>query len=364
MRDFKTLAFASVAAILLLPHWTKRAEAQATTPSPATSPSPMFETAWRSIASPVAVELRGLSVPSNKVAWASGARGTILRTVEGSAWRVVPVPGGEAFDFRDIEAFDDKTAVALTIGPGQSSNVFKTKDGGVTWRKVFTNPEEGGLGFWDAIAFWDRERGVMFGDPVRGRFQVYTTRDGGETWTATPVDGLPLALEGEGGFAASGQCLAVGPEGRVAIVTGGAARSRVFVSKDYGRTFSVSETPIQAAAASKGLFAAHWTDANTLVVVGGDYRERSLAGISAARSIDGGATWASVTVNPAGFLSSVVGGSRGSIVAVGLTGTGISEDGGRTWTALGATPYNTAAFTKDGAGWAVGFKGTIGRWER
>jgi photosystem II stability/assembly factor-like uncharacterized protein len=178
---------------------------------------------------------------------------------------------------------------------------------------------------------------------------------------------MPQALESEGGFAASGQCLAVGPDGRLAIVTGGAATSRVFTSSDFGKTFKVSVSPVVAAAGSKGLFAAHWIDAKTLIVVGGDYRERNLAGVNAAISSDGGTTWSAVTANPVGFLSSVVRGPSkdAAIVAVGLAGTGVSPDGGKKWIEVGRTPYNTASFAKNGrAGWAVGPKGTIGRWVR
>jgi len=322
---------------------------------------------WRAQTSPVNVELRGLAVVSDRVAWASGAKGTVIRTIDGETWRVVLVPGAEKLDFRDIEAWDENTAIAMSIGPGEASNVYKTADGGVTWRRVLANAEP--KGFWDAIAFWDRKHGALFGDPVRGRFQVYTTDDGGETWKPVPDSGLPEALENEGAFAASGSCLVSGPGKHLAFVTGGAAESRVFSSTDGGRTFQVSTSPVPAGAASKGLFSAAWLDDKTLVVVGGDYRQPTLEGVKAALSSDGGAHWSAISAAP-GFLSSVVKrpGKGTSVVAVGLAGTGLSNDGGKTWTAIDATPYNTAVFAKGksegAAGWAVGPKGVIARWQR
>jgi len=321
------------------------------------APSP-----WRAQASPVTVELRGLAVVSDRVAWASGARGTVIRTVDGETWKVVAVPGAEKLDFRDIEAWDENTAIAMSIGPGDASNVYKTTDGGATWRRVFANAEPSG--FWDAITFWDRRRGALFGDPVRGRFQVFTTEDGGETWTPVPEAGMPMALENEGGFAASGSCLVSGPGQRLAFVTGGAAEARAFVSTNGGRSFQVSTSPVPAGAASKGLFSATWLDEKTLLTVGGDYKEPALGGVKAALSSDGGAHWSAISAAP-GFLSSVVRGPArdAAIVAVGLAGTGISGDGGKTWKAVDATPYNTAGFTK-GTGWAVGPKGVIARWPR
>jgi len=322
---------------------------------------------WRAQMSPVGVELRGLSVVSDRVAWASGAKGTILRTVDGEHWSAIPVPGGETLDFRDIEAWDDQTALALSIGPGEASSVFKTTDGGASWRRVFTNAAP--TGFWDALAFEDRQRGALFGDPVDGRFQLFLTEDGGESWNPSPDAGMPRALENEGGFAASGSCLSAGPSGRLAFVTGGATVSRVFVSTDFGAQFKASTSPVPAGAASKGLFSAAWLDEETLITVGGDYREPALDGIKTAVSHDSGASWTGLPSRP-GFLSSVVKGpAPGSVVAVGLAGTGWSADGGRTWTALDATPYNTAAFasgtaSSPAAGFAVGPKGSIARWVR
>lgn len=324
---------------------------------------PQAASPWQSLPSPVAVELRGLAVVSERIAWASGARGTVLRTVDGETFEVVPVPGAEALDFRDIEAWDEKTAIALSIGPGEASGIYKTIDGGATWRKVFANTEP--LGFWDAIAFSDRRTGAVFGDPVRGRFQFFTTADGGESWSSVADAGMPAALENEGAFAASGSCLVSGPGQRLAFVTGGAAQARVFVSTDGGKTFRVSTSPVPTGSPSKGLFSAMWIDETTLLTVGGDYRERTLAGTNAALSVDAGATWAPIRALPTGFLSSVVRGPNreAGIVAVGLAGTGISSDGGKSWTALDATPYNTAGFG-GGGGFAVGPKGVIARWKR
>jgi photosystem II stability/assembly factor-like uncharacterized protein len=317
----------------------------------------------------VTVELRGLAAVNDRVAWASGAKGTILRTRDGETWEVLKVAGAEALDFRDIEAWDETTAIAMSIGAGEASNVYKTTDGGATWRRVFANTEP--TGFWDAIAFWDRRHGALFGDPVRGRFQVYITGDGGESWQPVPEAGMPPALETEGGFAASGSCLVAGPGRSLAFVTGGARESRVFVSTNAGQAFHVSTSPVPAGAASKGLFSIAWIDEKTLIAVGGDYKLPALEGVKASLSRDGGAHWMSVAASP-GFLSSIVRGPRtgGSVVAVGLAGTGISHDGGETWATIDATPYNTAGFSPVAgpqattAGWAVGPKGAIARWSK
>jgi len=62
---------------------------------------------------------RGLSVVNEKVVWASGTGGTVIRTIDGGkTWNVMTVPEAEKLDFRDIEAFDANTAYILSIGNG------------------------------------------------------------------------------------------------------------------------------------------------------------------------------------------------------------------------------------------------------
>ena len=53
-------------------------------------------------------------------------------------------------DFRDIEAFDENTA--LVLGIASPAYFFKTKDGGATWKLVHFDerPEI----FYDAFDFW------------------------------------------------------------------------------------------------------------------------------------------------------------------------------------------------------------------
>src|SRR5947208_13643045 len=98
---------------------------------------------------------RGLSVVNDKIIWASGTAGTVIRTIDGGkTWQVMTVPGAEKLDFRDIEAFDAKTAYVLSIGTGAASRIYKTTDGGSHWNLQFTNPDQKAL--YDAIACWDR----------------------------------------------------------------------------------------------------------------------------------------------------------------------------------------------------------------
>jgi photosystem II stability/assembly factor-like uncharacterized protein len=139
---------------------------------------PLKAQVWTPQTSNTTSALRGVSAVSAKVVWASGTKGTFLITTDGGEnWKAGTVSGAANLDFRAVHAFDDKTAVLLSIGSGEQSRVYKTKDGGGTWDAVYTNPDP--KGFFDALAFWDASHGILLGDPVDGHFVVMTTDDGG-----------------------------------------------------------------------------------------------------------------------------------------------------------------------------------------
>ena len=139
---------------------------------------------WAPQKSGVEAQLRGLAVLDGTHAWASGEKGTVLRTRDGESWEKVAVPGGGELDFRDVEALDAKTVVLMSAGTGDASRIYRSTDGGAAWTLLHTNPDP--AGFYDAIAFWDAKRGIVLGDPVDGRFVVRLTDDGGKTWRAPP----------------------------------------------------------------------------------------------------------------------------------------------------------------------------------
>ncbi len=133
---------------------------------------------WTPLSTGVGARLRGVSAVSDRVAWASGTNGTVIRTSDGgTTWSRLTVPGSEKLDFRDIDAVDDRTAYVLSIGPAELSRIYKTSDAGMTWTEQFVNRDP--QAFFDAMAFWDANRGVAVSDAVDGQFVILTTSDGG-----------------------------------------------------------------------------------------------------------------------------------------------------------------------------------------
>jgi photosystem II stability/assembly factor-like uncharacterized protein len=306
--------------------------------------------------------LRGLSVVSSGVAWASGSGGTVIRTTDGGVtWVADTIPGATRYDLRAIAALDDQIAVvAATAG-----RIWRTENGGKTWNRVFESADTSV--FLDAAVFWSsgpQARGLVLGDPIGGRFYMLTTNDAGRTWSEAPLTSRPVARAGEGAFAASGSSVAtVGV--RHGWIGTGVNVARVLRTADGGLTWSASETPLSAAVQSAGIFALSFADTLNGVAVGGDYQRPDARERTVAVTTDGSATWQLPSGNgPSGFRSGVaiVPGTGGRVViAVGTNGTDRSDDGGRSWVRVDSIGYHAVRFAMDGTGWATGGGGRVAR---
>lgn len=318
---------------------------------------------WIPQASGTTARLRGLCVVDERIAWASGTGGTILRTTDGgTTWlRVSPVDA-EALDFRDIEAFDDRIALGLSIGEGKLSRIYRTEDGGATWSIRHRNLDA--TRFLDALAFWNPRNGLALGDPVDGRFVILTTDDGGRTWSRSDLAGLPEALPGEGAFAASGTCLIARGDCTAWFGTGA---GRVFRSQDRGRTWTAQPTPIRAGNGTSGIFSLAFRDPGHGIAVGGDYKQPGGRGDNVALTGDGGRNWTQPKgPGPRGYRSAVAyleGSPLPVLITVGPTGTDRSADGGASWERLGDEGFDAVQFAGTRAGWAVGENGRIARFD-
>jgi len=309
--------------------------------------------------------LRGISVLHNQVAWASGTHGTYLRTTDaGNSWQAAQVPGAEALDFRDVEAFSAEVAYLLSAGPGDQSRIYKTTDAGKNWARQFVNKDP--KGFFDCMAFWDRDHGIAVGDPVADdsgklRFELIATEDGGKDWKPVPPGALPPAVEGEGAFAASGTCIAVQGNSNVWFATGGKA-ARVFRSINGGTTWTVADTPTIHGPDSAGIFSIAFRDASHGVIAGGDYKHPEQSGANLAFTDDGGLTWTLSTVSPQKYFSAVAFAWRDSpaVLVVGSTRSAYGDEVTKTsWQQTWDTNLNAVSIGPTGEAIAVGPKGLI-----
>jgi photosystem II stability/assembly factor-like uncharacterized protein len=320
------------------------------------APGSQNDFSWQLSPTGSTARLRGLSVVSSSVVWASGSGGTVLRTVNGGAtWQSVGPPGTETLQFRDIEAFDASHAVILSIGNGGDSRVYVTSNGGQSWTLAFVNDDPNA--FYDCMAFFDRHRGLALSDPVQGRFRILATSNGGQSWRVLDTT-MPPALPGEFAFAASGQCITTAGGRDAFFGTGGDVVARVFHSGDRGQTWQVSTTPIRSGP-SAGIFALAFRDPRHGLASGGDFAAPTASPDALALTDDGGATWQLVADAPNEYRSGAHWVNGQVAIIVGPTGSDATADAGRSWNNFDGGSFDTVDCAGGWACWASGEQGRV-----
>lgn len=309
------------------------------------------------------VLLQAVSVVDSNVVWIGGHGGTWARTTDGGrTWSAARVPAADTLQFRDVHASSDRTAWLLAAGPADMSRIYRTDDAGASWTLQWTNPEE--QGFYDCLDFWDGSRGIVYGDAIGGRLRVLVTDDGGAHWRPVEAAALPAAQPGEGGFAASGTCVETRAGGAAWIAAGNAALSRVFITRDYGRTWIVADAPVVSGEGS-GLTSISMADDRTGTAFGGSLTIDDRLTDNVVRTTDGGLTW---TAMPhVSFLGAVYGGTHipgtggRALLAVGPGGLAASANGASSWATVDARAWWGVGSAGPTATWIAGPDGRIAR---
>lgn len=214
------------------------------------------------------VSLRGLSIPNDKVIWASGSKGSIAKSNDGgNHFQWMQVKGYDQRDFRAIHAFDDNEAIIVAVAsPGI---ILKTKDGGISWYKVYENTDT--AIFLDAIQFKDDQYGMVIGDPIHHHIVLLETKDRGESWQ--PISNkffMSHVKKGESFFASSSTNLSFDFQ-HVFFVSGG-IHSRFWENghaKDIPMIMGGTSTGANSIAISP--------NQNTIAIVGGDFSKDQIS---------------------------------------------------------------------------------------
>ena len=304
--------------------------------------------------------IRGLAVRNHAEAWVTGSGGTVIRTTDsGRTWKRIPIPESNALDFRDVEVLPDGTLLLMSIGSGNASRILRSSDSGNTWRTVLSNQDA--TGFFDGMTFHpDGLRGVLFGDPVKGRLDLYHTRDGGLTWSRAPAEQRPAVQKDEYGFAASGTGIAL--HGRHIWIATGGSIARIFHSADAGMSWTAHDTGIRSGTESSGIFSIAALDHKTVIAVGGDYVHPERDTGNVARSTDGGRTWKTLQTVRMPHKACVQSLGHGRLLTCGRTGVAFSDTAGQTWQPVTEKGYFTFAFDRrSGTGFLAGGDGRVAR---
>lgn len=306
--------------------------------------------------------LQAISILNYETAWVSGHAATVCRTTDaGHSWQVFQYPIADTLQFRDLHAFSAEQVVLMSAGPGAMSRIFLFTPP-ADWEEVYVMPY--GEGFLNTIEFWDDQRGLAFGDSFDSQFFILRTMNGGTSWERIDPALLPEAGEGEGGFAASGTCIAMQPEGAAWIGTGAGGNSRILVTGDFGESWEEYGSPLITGEAA-GITSIRMATAEIGTIVGGDLLRMDTYTQNSAITVDGGKRW-TITAHPA---------TRGALygsditphgqdflwIVCGPNGMDYSADRGTTWQNLDTLNYWAVDLHPDGFGYATGKEGLITR---
>jgi len=200
--------------------------------------------------------------------------------------------------------------------------------------------------------------GVAFGAPGVGPVTVYTTADGGSTWTKVQAANLPTPLTDEGMwiYSGNGSYSAVGD-----AIWFGTSKGRTYHSTDKGATWTAIMVD-----ATRTINSMAFKDAQNGVAVSCASQVGGYATNKVYRTADGGATWTEVQGVPNGItvprtgMVSHLPGTASTYIAVHAyfpsnSGTLISQDDGLTWSVLSTERIMAAEFLSPTEGWGSGY---------
>ena len=293
--------------------------------------------------------LRGLSVVNDRIIWVSGSNGMVGKSIDSGKtfiWQMVK--GFEKTEFRDIEAFNDSTA--LIMGIASPAYILKTTDGGTNWKKVYENnaPEM----FLDAMEFLNSQNGIVIGDPLEGRIFIAKTFDGGSTWKDIPLQNNPIVDSGEAFFASSGTNIRKFNQQEAVFVSGGLS-SHLFIK---GKKIPL---PIIQGKQSTGANSIAVKNNKMLIVVGGDFNTKDSNINNCFITKNAGKDWFAPKIPLHGYRSCVEWLNKKNWISCGLNGVDFSKDDGNTWNWISKESYHVCRKSKNGK--SVFFTGNGGR---
>jgi PKD repeat protein len=274
--------------------------------------------------------IRDISAVDSNIVWAIAYDGVtatnqiqeFTRTINGgNLWTAGVITGYTGWGLAMISAVDGQNAWIPAWNPAGGGSILHTSDGGATWTPQSTAVFESPAGFPNVVHFWDVNNGFCMGDPNGGYFEIYTTTNGGTTWTRVPQADIPANLASEWGT--TGFYSVVGD-----IVWFTTGKGRVYKSIDKGYHWTVAATPVTA-----DQLRIEFRDALHGIV------QSNATPFPTYYTVDGGSTWNTLTTMGNFYTNDFcyIPGTAQTYLSVGaditnsLSGVSYSTDDGGIW---------------------------------
>ena len=287
----------------------------------------------------------------------------ILRTVNGGAvWNQTSVnlTTGDSAVIDFIDAINADTAwVCMIDTNNQYGLIYRTSDGGTTWSPqrfnsaypMFGSP----YGYAEYVYFFNDSVGLCVGDSNGtgannanpGYWEIYTTVNGGTTWTRVPGDSIPKNEANEfamdNSFAASGNSVWFGTN-----------YGNIYRSTNRGISWKVSPSTLDY----------YYPDSTAVLAIAMDSMNGMASdGVYFSITDYGGVTWSRISSFPSTWTTwlSAVPGTQGSnfVTSIygypGENGTSETTNGGLTWVTLDTLSHGAVSFLNESTGWCGGF---------
>ena len=264
-------------------------------------------------------------------------RGVYKSTDAGTKWEFMGLKESGQIGGIKVHPFNTNTvwlaALGSPFGPNDERGIFKTIDGGKTWKKtLFVNNETGGRDIevdWEnpdilyAAMYKGFRKGwdIISGGPA-SEGGIYKSTDGGETWKHI-TNGLPKDLIGKIDI----EIARSNPRVLYAMVEGLGNAGGLYRSNDAGETWAVVNSSQRLRARP---FYFHYVNVNPK-----NENEVWVNELGLQKSVDGGKTFVSID-NPHGDNHGMWFNpdNPNTILQVNDGGANVSLNGGRSWSSI------------------------------